>query len=93
VQPHYGVRTEKYKLIYFNKINQWELYDLTKDPREVKNLYADPAYADTVKTLKAEMYRLKKELKDENQFENKLPPDDVGAPLKPKDKDKPKDKP
>jgi hypothetical protein len=25
VQPHYGVRTERYKLIYFNKIGQWEL--------------------------------------------------------------------
>lgn len=31
-QPHYGVRTERYKLIYFNNINQWELFDLGKDP-------------------------------------------------------------
>jgi arylsulfatase A-like enzyme len=77
VQPHYGVRTERYKLIYFNKIDQWELFDLSKDPRELKNLYADPAYAETVKTLKAEMYRLKKELKDDNQFEKELPKDDV----------------
>jgi arylsulfatase A-like enzyme len=73
VQPHYGVRTERYKLIYFNKINQWELFDLQKDPHELNNLYDDPAHADTVRQLKAEMYRLKKELKDENQFENELP--------------------
>jgi arylsulfatase A-like enzyme len=73
VQPHYGVRTEQYKLIYFNKIDQWELFDLKKDPHELKNVYADPAYAETVKKLKEEMYRLKKELKDENQFENELP--------------------
>ena len=73
VQPHYGVRTEQYKLIYFNKIDQWELYDLKKDPHELKNLYADPAQAETVKKLKEEIYRLKKELKDENQFENELP--------------------
>jgi arylsulfatase A-like enzyme len=85
VQPHYGVRTDKYKLIYFNKIDQWELYDLVKDPHEVKNLYADPKYVDTVKTLKAEMYRLKKELKDENQFEKELPKDNVGLPLKSND--------
>jgi arylsulfatase A-like enzyme len=77
VQPHYGVRTDRFKLIYFNKIDQWELFDLAKDPREVKNVYADPAYAETVKTLKEEMYRLKKELKDENQFEKELPKDDV----------------
>jgi arylsulfatase A-like enzyme len=77
VQPHYGVRTEQYKLIYFNKIDQWELFDLRQDPHELKNLYLDPKYAETVKKLKEEMYRLKKELKDENQFEDKLPKDDV----------------
>jgi arylsulfatase A-like enzyme len=79
VQPHYGVRTERYKLIFFNKINQWELFDLQKDPHELKNVYADPAHAETVKTLKAELYRLKKELKDENQFENEQPKDGVGG--------------
>jgi arylsulfatase A-like enzyme len=82
VQPHYGVRTERWKLIYFNKIDQWELFDLQKDPHELKNLYADPAHAETVKTLKEELYRLKKELKDENQFENGVPKDDVGMPPK-----------
>src|SRR5260370_668739 len=82
VQPHYGVRTAKYKLIYFNKIDQWELFDLAKDPHELKNLYADPAYAETVKTLKEEMFRLKKELKDENQFENEQPPAGVDGPPK-----------
>jgi arylsulfatase A-like enzyme len=87
VQPHYGVRTERHKLIYFNKINQWELYDLQKDPHELKNVYADPAQADTVKRLKAEMYRLKKELKDEDQFEKELPRDNVDAP-RPKAKPK-----
>jgi arylsulfatase A-like enzyme len=74
VQPHYGLRTTRYKLVYFNKINQWELFDLQKDPCELKNLYADPAYTGIVETLKEQMYRLKKELKDENQFEDKLPP-------------------
>jgi arylsulfatase A-like enzyme len=74
VQPHYGVRTARHKLIYFNKIDEWELFDLEKDPHEVKNVYADPTYAGTVKELKAELYRLKKELKDEDQFADKLPP-------------------
>jgi arylsulfatase A-like enzyme len=79
VQPHYGVRTQRYKLIYFNKIDQWELYDLEKDPHELKNLYSDPAHAELVKTLKEEMYRLKKELKDENQYENEWPKGDVSG--------------
>ena len=73
VQPHYGVRTLTHKLIYFNKIDAWELYDLTKDPEELKNVYGDPANADLVKQLKEEMFRLKKELKDENQFQDELP--------------------
>jgi arylsulfatase A-like enzyme len=77
VQPHYGVRTDRYKLIYFNKIGQWELFDLRKDPHELKNVYAAPEYADTLKALKAEMYRLKKELKDDDRFEKELPKDDV----------------
>jgi arylsulfatase A-like enzyme len=77
VQPHYGIRTERYKLIYFNKLDQWELYDLRRDPHELKNVYADPAYAETVKGLKEEMYRLKRELRDDDQFEKELPKDDV----------------
>lgn len=78
VAAHYGVRTDRYKLIFFNKLNQWELYDLQKDPIEMKNVYSDPAYKKTVESLKKEMYRLKKELKDNDQFADKLPVDDVG---------------
>jgi arylsulfatase A-like enzyme len=84
VQPHYGVRTELYKLIFFNKIAQWELYDLKADPHELKNLYADPAQAETVKRLKDELYRLKKELKDEDQYADNLPKGSVDMrPAKP----------
>ena len=50
---------------------------MQKDPHEMKNIYADPAHAETVKTLKAEMYRLKKELKDDDQFQDKTPKDGV----------------
>jgi len=78
VAAHYGIRTDRYKLIYFNKLNQWELYDLQSDPREMNNVYRDPRYASTVKTLKEEMLKLKKELKDEDQYTRELPREDVG---------------
>ena len=46
VKRHYGVRTDRYKLIHFYyDIDAWEMYDLEKDPRELRNVYADPAYA------------------------------------------------
>jgi len=69
-EPHYGVRTYTHKLIYFNRINQWELYDLVKDPHEMNNVYDDPAYKDVRKKLKKELKRLQKELGDD--------PNDIG---------------
>jgi arylsulfatase A-like enzyme len=80
VQPHYGVRTDRHKLIYFNKIKQWELFDLEADPHELHNIYNDPARAETVKALKAELSRLKAELKDTDQFEDDLPTTKVDGP-------------
>ncbi len=65
VKRHYGVRTQRYKLIHFyHDIDEWELYDLKKDPREMKNVFNDPAYAGTIKKLKAELQRLRKKYKD-----------------------------
>jgi len=72
VQPHLGVRTERYKLIHFNKLDEWELYDLAKDPHEMKNVYADPAQTATVATLKTELARLRQELDDRDQFADQM---------------------
>ena len=70
VQPHYGVRTDRYKLIYFNRINEWELYDLKKDPHELNNAYAKPKYGGTVSRLRSEMVRLRQELDDHDQLQD-----------------------
>jgi len=64
VNPHYGVRTDRYKLIYYDKLDEWELFDLEKDPNELNSVYADPAYADTVRELKTELKRLRTQYKD-----------------------------
>ncbi|MEI8041502.1 MAG: sulfatase/phosphatase domain-containing protein, partial [Verrucomicrobiota bacterium] len=56
----------------------WEMYDLVKDPNELHNLYKDPAQQETVAQLKKELYRLKKEVKDDDQFANEQPPQGVG---------------
>ena len=80
VAAHYGIRTTSHKLIYFNKLDQWELYDLLQDPSEMHNVYGDSAFAGVLTHLKGEMYRLKKELGDEDQFQDQLPEDDVDRP-------------
>ena len=76
-RAHYGVRTTTHKLIYFWRKDQWELFDLVKDPYELHNLYGDPASQDLVARLKTELYRLKKELKDDDQFAAEQPPPGV----------------
>jgi len=66
VKRHYGVRTKRHKLIHFyHDIDEWELYDLKKDPDELKNVYNDPEYANIVKKLKAELKQLRKKYKDD----------------------------
>ena len=77
---HYGVRTATHKLVHYWKQDQWELFDLTKDPQELHNLYSDPAAQQLVTRLKAELRRLKAEVKDEDQFTKELPPDGVDGP-------------
>ncbi|WP_347707213.1 sulfatase/phosphatase domain-containing protein [Gramella sp. Hel_I_59] len=61
VKRHYGIRTDRYKLIHFyDDIDEWELYDLETDPKELNNLYGDQKYADIQKKLHLELEELQK---------------------------------
>ncbi len=44
VLPHYGIRTDRYKLISYYTVNEWELFDLEKDPDEMENLFKWAGY-------------------------------------------------
>lgn len=74
---HYGIRTERYKLIYFYNDGmglpgssphvyppEWEMYDLLEDPEELRNVYFDPTYEEIREDLKVQLWRLQAELLD-----------------------------
>ena len=59
VPQHFGVRTQRHKLMYFPKSDQWNLFDLQNDPAEMTSVHADPAYKNTRDELAAEFQRLR----------------------------------
>lgn len=63
VKPHRGIRTKTHKLIhYYNEPQEFELYDLVRDPGERENLYGDPAHVATQTELTAGLARLLREI-------------------------------
>ena len=64
VAKHYGVITDRYKLAHFYNLQPpyWELYDLQKDPQEMRSVFGQTDYADAQKELEKELARLRKEL-------------------------------
>ena len=69
VKRHYGIRTERYKLIHFyNDIDWWELYDIQSDPTEMHNLYGNIQYDSVINELKTEMFKLQEQYDDPVRF-------------------------
>lgn len=59
VQQHYGIRNDRYKLIYFYGIEKWELFDLKNDPNELSNIYEEMKDSELMINLKSELDSLK----------------------------------
>jgi arylsulfatase A-like enzyme len=66
VIPHLGIRGDRYKLIYFYTVNEWELYDLKNDPREQQNLIHSPKHQSLIADLKRELNR-QRDLYDDHE--------------------------
>ncbi len=57
-----GVRTDQYKLIsYYKPSQEWELFDLEKDPNEIQSVYDDPAYRKVRERLQGKLAELRTE--------------------------------
>ena len=73
VKRHYGIRTSDCKLIHFyNDIDQWEMYDMTADPQEMRNVYDDPAYADKRTQMHRILEQVQQEYEDTDPCEKEL---------------------
>ena len=64
VIPHLAIRGDRYKLIYFYTANEWELYDLLKDPQELKNLVRSTSHQQVLTLMKTELKKLRDEYDD-----------------------------
>ena len=72
VPRHYGIRTQRYKLMHFYQFgNEWELYDLKSDPDEVTNLYGKPEHAKLQKRMKNRLAKLQKHYEDNSDISEK----------------------
>ena len=71
VKRHYGIVTEKFKLVHFYfDVDEWELYDREKDPNEMKNEINNPEYADVVEELKTKLDELRVKYLDSDSLNN-----------------------
>ena len=64
VARHYGIRTERYKLMHFYQQGEWEFYDLREDPEELRNLYQDASYTDKISDLQEQLTKLRSDYRD-----------------------------
>lgn len=64
VIPHRGIRGKRYKLIHFYTVDEWELYDLQKDPEEQRNLVRSKEYAGILKEMKEQLEKERKKYDD-----------------------------
>ena len=67
VNPHYGIRNSRYKLIRFYKeVEGWEFYDLQNDPTEQRNSYDKDEYREEIARMKERLKSLQEMYKDYN---------------------------
>ena len=73
VKRHYGVATDRYKLMHFYyDIDEWEMYDLDTDPMEMNNIYGDPDYADVQQELHEKLEELREYYGDSDDLNDKF---------------------
>jgi arylsulfatase A-like enzyme len=85
VPRHYGITTDRYKLIHFyynmeNNINDWELFDILKDPNELVDVYNDPQYSTIKDSIHAELDKIMAKYKDSDSLAMKFVQETIDNP-------------
>jgi len=65
VAQHYGLRTDRYTLVHFPAHDEWELFDLQKDPEQIQSVYGEPEYAEVQQQLTEKLDELQKQYEDD----------------------------
>ena len=72
VKRHYGVRTDRYKLMHFYyDIDEWEMYDLKEDPSEMMNVYDNPEYSEIKEMMHMRLVEMRDKYGDTDEL-NKM---------------------
>jgi arylsulfatase A-like enzyme len=73
VKRHYGVATDRYKLMHFYyDIDEWELYDLETDPEELRNVYGDPSYSKVREMMHERLDEMREKYGDSDENNQKF---------------------
>jgi hypothetical protein len=73
VKRHYGISTARYKLMHFYyDIDEWEMYDLEKDPEEINNVYNDPSYAGIRESMHVKLKNIRASYGDSEAMDQKF---------------------
>lgn len=65
VPVHDGVRTDRYKLMFFPRTREWNLFDLQEDPYEMQSVHDSPSYERILKAMQ-QRYRDLRQMYDVN---------------------------
>ena len=73
VKRHYGIANQRYKLMHFYyDVDEWEMYDLEKDPNEMNSVYGDPEYAEVQKMMHEKLAKLRQHYGDSDENDQKF---------------------
>ncbi len=61
VPQHDGIRTDRYKLMFFPSTKEWQLFDLQNDPQELRSVHAEADYQVVLAELQSRYHKVRQQ--------------------------------